>query len=68
MTEQEKKNYELMRATLQRIARDYQSPEELRENCESQYGLDFSDALEMSYDNIQSEAAATLATIITTRE
>ena len=38
----------------------YQSPERLRATAEKQYGLDFCEALEMAYDNIQTEALAAL--------
>jgi hypothetical protein len=35
---------------------DELSPEKLRKNSEKQYGLDYEEALEMSYDNIQNRA------------
>lgn len=41
--------------TLKKIARDYQTPTQLRRN-EGQYGLSFTEELEMSYENIQQEA------------
>jgi len=47
-----------MLETLTKIARHYQQPEEMRETSEDEYGLDFSEALEMAYENIQGEAAA----------
>jgi hypothetical protein len=37
---------------------EYASPEELREQSEEAYGLEYIEALEMAYDNIQSEARA----------
>lgn len=42
--------------TLKRIARDYQTPEKLRRNS-GQYGLEWVEEMEMSYENIQAEAA-----------
>jgi len=45
-----------MHAALKTIARDYQTPDQIRRNSEKQYGLDYEEALEMSYENIQSLA------------
>lgn len=44
---------------LKRIA-DYMSPERLRRVSEKQYGLDYTEALEMSYENMQGEALSAL--------
>lgn len=43
-------------AALQKIAKAYQTPEQLRRNSEREYGLVYEEALEMAYDNIQTEA------------
>ena len=43
-------------ATLKKIARDYQTPAELRRNAERQYGLPYEEVLEMAYENMQAEA------------
>lgn len=43
--------------TLRAIARDYQTPDQLRRNAESDYGLHYSEAIEMAYENIQAIAA-----------
>lgn len=40
---------------LRRIARDYQTADQLRRNA-GQYGLEHIDELEMAYENIQEEA------------
>lgn len=40
---------------LQRIARQYQSPDKLRKHA-GQYGLSHLEELEMAYENIQGEA------------
>lgn len=48
----ERKMYEALR----RIAKDYQTPTQLRRTCERDYGLDYEDALEMAYENIRNEA------------
>jgi hypothetical protein len=42
---------------LKRIAEGYQTPDELREDSEDDFGCDYEDALEMSYENLQFEAA-----------
>jgi len=60
MTDKQVEQFNFMLSVLRRIARDYQTPEQLRANCERQYGLEFKDALEMAYDNIQADAEATI--------
>lgn len=42
---------------LKRIARNYQTPDELRRSARRDYGLEFDEALEMTYENIQADAA-----------
>jgi hypothetical protein len=46
-------HFERMYKALKTIAKDYQTPEQLRRNCEKQYGLGYEETLEMSYENIQ---------------
>lgn len=55
MTNTQKQQFNRMRNALRRIAYDYQTAEELRKN-EGQYGLDFDEEIEMSYDNMQNDA------------
>jgi hypothetical protein len=45
--------------TLKKIARGYQTSDQLRRNA-GQYGCNHVDELEMSYENIQSEAKAAI--------
>lgn len=45
---------------LVRIA-NYQTSEKLRQNSENDYGLDYKDALEMAYENMQEDAKAALS-------
>lgn len=52
-TEQAQRLYD----TLHKIARGYMTTDELRRKSEKQWGLDYAEALEMSYENIQQEAA-----------
>lgn len=42
---------------LRRIARDYQTPEQLRRHAQRDYGLDGDEAIEMAYENLRIEAA-----------
>lgn len=55
MSPEEKTNYNRMHAMLVKISSDYQTPVEIRESSEDM-GLDYDEALEMAYENIQSEA------------
>lgn len=41
---------------LQKIAKAYQTPSQLKKDSEKQYGLDYEEALEMAYENMQAEA------------
>lgn len=56
MTTEEKLQFNRMHATLHRIANDYSTSEELREESEEDFGLEFEEAIEMAYDNIQTDA------------
>lgn len=58
MTPKQVEQFNRMRDTLIRIAREYQTPDQLRRNADRDYGLDFSEAIEMAYENIQGEARA----------
>jgi len=55
MTEKQKRDYTNMYNTLVRI-KSYDSPAKLRKQSRGDWGLDFEDAIEMSYENIQLEA------------
>jgi hypothetical protein len=50
---------DLFRRALERIAA-YDSPAFLRRQSERSYGLDFTEALEMAYDNMRDEARTVL--------
>lgn len=49
-----------MYSTLKRISKGYQTPDQLRRNCEKEYGLGYQESLEMAYENLQAEAAAAI--------
>ncbi len=59
MTAKQKYDYNSMRAALITII-SYQTPDKLRKNSEKEYGLNYYEALEMSYENIQEEARSGL--------
>ncbi|QHV99248.1 hypothetical protein [Spirosoma endbachense] len=58
MTKKQAEQFNKMRAALLRISKMYQTPAQLRKSSKSQFGLDYEEALEMTYENLQSEAAA----------
>ena len=56
ITEKQKRQFNLMLNALKKI-KAYQSPEKLRKDSSKDWGLDFEEAIEMAYENIQGEAA-----------
>lgn len=48
--------YDALRA----IAREYQTPDQIRRSAEKDYGLAYAEALEYAYENIQSLAHLTI--------
>lgn len=56
MTSKQREQFNRMRDCLRRIGHNYQTTEQLRRDSGDDYGLDYDEALEMSYDNIQQEA------------
>lgn len=56
ITERQKQQFNQMLESLKRI-KTYQSPSQLRKDSEKDWGLDYEEALEMSYENIQAEAS-----------
>lgn len=58
MTTKQRQDFNLMVFTLGRIAKDYQTPDQLRSSSKKTTGLDYEEALEMAYENIQGEAQA----------
>jgi len=62
MTDNEKKHHGIMFSALQKISL-YMKVEEIREGSEDEYGLEFEEALEMAYENMQSEAINALEMI-----
>jgi hypothetical protein len=60
MTKKQAEQFNKMRAALLRISKSYQTPAQLRKSSKKQFGLDYEEALEMTYENIQGEAAAAI--------
>lgn len=56
ITEKQAVQFNVMLTVLKRIAKGYQTTEQLRRGSEKQYGLEYEEALEMAYENIQVEA------------
>lgn len=56
ITPKQIEQFNLMRAALIRIGSEFQTTSQLRRNSEKQYGLDYDEVLEMSYENIQTLA------------
>lgn len=57
MTSKEKKDFLQMHTALKRIGM-YQTPKQLRKDSSKDWGIDFEEAIEMAYENIQQEAKA----------
>lgn len=56
MTQKQIEQFNRMRDTLIKISKGYQTTNQLLKNCKRDYGLDYEEALEMTYDNIQFDA------------
>ena len=63
MTDKQKAQFNAMRAALLTIGKEYQTPTQLRKAAHSQYGIDYEEVLEMSYENIQTTAKAAVSGI-----
>lgn len=57
ITARQKQQFNLMLNALKKISKGYQTTSQLRKDSEKDWGLDFEEAIEMAYENIQSEAA-----------
>ena len=56
MTPTQRKQFNRMRDALTKIARQYETPEQIRRSSWKKYGLDFDEAIGYAYENIQGEA------------
>ncbi|MCK9627706.1 MAG: hypothetical protein M0R37_03840 [Bacteroidales bacterium] len=57
ITEKQRKQFNIMLNALKTI-KAYQSPRQLRKESLKDWGLDFEEAIEMAYENIQNEACS----------
>ena len=60
ITPKQKEQFNRMLYTLKRIAKHYQTPAKMRKNSEKDFGLEYEEALEHAYENIQNEADLTI--------
>ena len=56
ITIKQKQQFNSMLNALKKIRKHYQTPAQLRKDSAKDFGLDFDEAIEMAYENIQSEA------------
>lgn len=56
MTKTQQRQFLIMHEALRRIAKEYQTPDQLRKSCEKQYGLSYNESITMAYENLQAEA------------
>lgn len=57
ITSKQAAQFNFMLKQLRKIAKDYQTPKQLRRTDEKQLGPSYEECLEMAYENIQLEAA-----------
>lgn len=56
MTKKQIEQFNRMRLALRKISKQYRTYESIKRSAGKDYGLDYTEALEMSYENIQGEA------------
>lgn len=56
MTNKQNAQFNNMRRALLTISKEYCTPAQLRKEAKGAYGIDYEEALEMAYENIQAEA------------
>ena len=61
MTKTQIDQFNRMRDALLSISKGYQSPSQIKRNCEKMYGTEYLETLEMSYENIQQLAKRSIA-------
>jgi hypothetical protein len=60
MNLKQQRQFNYMLNTLKKIAREYMTPAQIFRDGKKSYGLSWSEILEMSYENIQLDAAAAI--------
>jgi hypothetical protein len=56
ITQKQRDQFNFMLNTLKKI-KSYQSPSQLKKDSGKDWGLDFEEAIEMAYENIQNDAS-----------
>lgn len=56
ITEKQAQSFNRMLLALNKISKGYQTPQQLRKGSKGDFGLDFEEAIEMAYENIQNDA------------
>jgi hypothetical protein len=56
ITERQARQFNHMLMRLRRIAKDYQTPDQMRRGHDKRWGLSYEESLEMAYENLQGEA------------
>lgn len=57
ITKKKAEQFNRMLNAHKKISKAYQTPKQLRKDSKKDWGLDYEEALEMAYENIQQEAA-----------
>jgi hypothetical protein len=57
LSKTQQKQFNQMRSALITISKGYQTASQLRKSATKQFGLDYEEVIEMSYENIQNTAA-----------
>lgn len=68
MTDKQRETYNRMRLALRKNHLGFQSTSQLRRNCDRDYGIDYMEALEMAYENMQSVAEQAVYRVCEIRE
>ena len=56
MTKKQAEQFNQMLSTLKRISKHYESSSKIRRTSQKDYALEYEEALEYAYDNIQADA------------
>ncbi len=62
ITEKQAKQFNVMLGVLKSISKGYLTPNQMRKGAKD-FGLDFEEALEMAYENIQHEAKSAISNV-----
>lgn len=63
ISEKQAQQFNNILGALARIAKDYETPRQIKKDSKYDWGLAYEEALEMSYENIQEEAKAAIKNV-----